>query len=112
MCGVIMDRGLVTVRNGKVPVNLTNVHNQTITLHKAKTLGQLQPVIYVVVISVSSSQCHGETVQKSLKLLNMNDVPENTRDVLDEETVLNCRLNKLIKCVRQYWTILKGLWSQ
>ena len=41
MCGIVMDRGLVTVRNGRVPVNLINVHNQTITLHKGKTLGQL-----------------------------------------------------------------------
>ena len=87
MCGVVMDRGLVTVRNGKVPVNLINVHNQTITLHKGKTLGQLQPVISVVNMSAPSSQCHGETVQKSSKLLNMNDVPEHTRDVLDEETL-------------------------
>ena len=31
----------------------------------------------------SLSPCHGENVQKSSKLLNMNDVPEHTRDVLD-----------------------------
>ena len=87
MCGVIMDRGLVTVRNGKVPVNLINVHDQTITLHKGKTLGQLQPVISVVKMSESGSQCHGETVQTPTKLLGMKDVPEHTRDVLDEETL-------------------------
>ena len=77
----------MTVRNGRVPVNLINVHNQTITLHKGKTLGQLQPVISVVNMSAPSSQCHGKTVQKSSKLLNMNDVPEHMRDVLDEETL-------------------------
>ena len=87
MCGVIMDRGLVTVRNGRVPVNLINVHDQTITLHKGKTLGQLQPVISVVKMSESGSQCHGETVQTPTKLLGMKDVPEHTRDVLDEETL-------------------------
>ena len=77
----------MTVWNGKVPVNLINMHNQTITLHKGKTSGQLQPVISVVKISASSSQCHGKTVQKSSKLLNTNDVPEHMRDVLDEETL-------------------------
>ena len=87
MCGVIMDRGLVTVWNGKVPVNPINVHDQTITLHRGKTLGQLQHVISVVKMSVPSSQCHVETVQRPTKLLGMNDIPEHTRDVLDEETI-------------------------
>ena len=31
--GIMMDRGVVSVHNGKVPVNLINVHDSEITLH-------------------------------------------------------------------------------
>ena len=30
------DRGLVVIENGRVPVNLINVHNHSIVLHKVK----------------------------------------------------------------------------
>ena len=42
--GLILDRGVVHVGKGKVPVNLINVHDEPIQLHKGKTLGTLQPV--------------------------------------------------------------------
>ena len=37
--GLVMDRGVVAVHDDKVPVNLINVHDAEITLHKGKTLG-------------------------------------------------------------------------
>ena len=42
--GLVMDPGLVRVQDGKVPVNLINVHDEPIHLHKGKTLGSIHPV--------------------------------------------------------------------
>ena len=60
--GVVMDRGLVVIEDGRVPVNLINVHNHSIVLHKGKTLGEWQPVKSVVKM-VSSEKKYNRAVQ-------------------------------------------------
>ena len=69
--GVVMDRGLV--EDGRVPVNLINVHNHSIVLHKGKTLGEWQPVKSVVKM-VSSEKKYNRAVQPD-RQLTIDDVP-------------------------------------
>ena len=48
--GVVMGSELVEVQNGKVPVNLINVHDTPLQVYKGKTLGSLHPVKHISTI--------------------------------------------------------------
>ena len=85
--GIIMDRGLVMVKKGKVPVNLINVHNHPVVLHKGKTLGYIQPVRKVVSMGSPVSNGHKGRTGETDKLLTLEDVPEHTRAGLDRDTL-------------------------
>ena len=86
--GVVMDRGLVVIGDGRVPVNLINAHNYII-LHKGKTLGEWQPVKSVVKM-VSSGKKYNRAVQ-----LTIDDVPEHARSVMDDETLSDLSTEQL-----------------
>ena len=77
--GIVRDRGVVSIHNGKVPVNLINVHDSEITLHKGKTLGSFQPVQSVV--TVDTSVCNEG--QDGGELLTRADIPEFVTPVLE-----------------------------
>ena len=85
--GIVMDRGLVMVTEGKVPVNLINVHNHPIVLHKSKTLGYIQHVKKVVSISSPVLPSHKRGTREKDRLLTIEDIPEHTRAILDEDTL-------------------------
>ena len=91
--GVVMDRGLVVIEDGRVPVNLINVHNHSIVLHKGKTLGEWQPVKSVVKM-VSSGKKYNRAVQPD-RQLTIDDVPEHARSVMDDETLSDLSTEQL-----------------
>ena len=66
--GVVLDRGLVVIQEGRVSVNLINVHNHSIVLYKGKTLGEWQPLKSVVKIVPSEDkykQCRDYTTRQA-----------------------------------------------
>ena len=84
--GVVMDRGVAVIEDRRVPVNLINVHDYSIVLHKGKTLGEWQPMTSAVKM-VSSDKKHNraETAQPD-KQVTIDDVAEHARSVMDGET--------------------------
>ena len=81
-----MDRGLVVTEDGRVPVNLINIHNHAIVLHKGKTLGEWQPVKSVVKMVSSEKKYNRAETERPDKQLTIDDVPEHARSVMDDET--------------------------
>ena len=79
--GLIMDRGVVAVYNDKVPVNLINVHDAEITLHKGKTLGNFQLVNSVTELMPLDEQ---KSRSEREKLLTKKDIPGHVTPILDE----------------------------
>ena len=80
--GVVMGSELVEVQNGKVPVNLINVHDTPLQVYKGKTLGSLHPVKHISTIRSDQRNRHRKR-KKSSKILTVADIPEHTRAVLD-----------------------------
>lgn len=78
--GIVMDRGLVKVQQGMIPVNLINVHDEPILFHKGKTLGQLQTLKTVGKVNPIKKSCREK--EKS-KTYTRDDIPEPTRPVLE-----------------------------
>ena len=80
--GVVMGSELVEVQNGKVPVNLINVHDTPLQVYQGKTLGSLHPVKHISTIRSDQRNSHRKS-KKSSKILTVADIAEHTRAVLD-----------------------------
>ena len=83
--GLVMGRGLAKCENGRLPINLVNVHDKPIRLEKGRTLGLFQPVTSVAAFDLKC--CN---VQKILKpeLLDETDLPEHVRSMIEGNTEL------------------------
>ena len=86
LTGLMAVGGVVSVKEGKVPVNLLNVHDDAIDLKEGVTVGRLVPITTVTrsVSKVSLSDSAGVNG----RLLTDESIPEHIRCVLGEESVL------------------------
>ena len=80
--GEVMGSELVGVQNGKVPVNVINVHDTPLQVYKGKTLGSLHPVKHISTIRSDQRNSRRKSKRYS-KILTVADIPEHTRAVLD-----------------------------
>ena len=86
LTGLMAVGGVVSVKEGKVPVNLLNVHDDAIDLKEGVTVGRLVAITTVTrsVSKVSLSDSAGVNG----RLLTDESIPEHIRCVLGEESVL------------------------
>ena len=84
--GVVLEPGLVKVQQGTVQVNLINVHDDPIVLHKGRMLGRLEPIRSVIPLKSEnkSSPRRKKCAKKPTKLLKVEDLPEHLQPVLNE----------------------------
>ena len=79
--GLIMDRGVVAVYDDKVPVNLINMHDAEITIHKGKTSGNFQLVNSVTkLLPPDGKKSRSEREKPLIK----KDIPGHVTPILDE----------------------------
>ena len=79
--GITMGSQLVKLDQNKVLVNLINVHDEPKVLNKGKTLGSVQPVGSVSLVSHDATS--HSTPSQSSPLLTLDDVPDFTRAMLE-----------------------------
>ena len=77
--GLVMDHGVVAVHYDKVLVNLSNVHDTEITLHKGKILGNVQ-----LINSVTERLPPEGQNSRSEKAKLKKDIPGHVTRILDE----------------------------
>ena len=96
--GIVMDRGVVSVHNGKVPVNLINLHNSEIAMHRGKTIVSFQTVQSVVPVYMFV----GNEGQDGAQLLTRADIPEFVTPVLEGIELTAEQESKACRMALQY----------
>ena len=102
--GLVMDRGVVAVYDDKVPVNLINVHDAEITLHKGKTLGNFQLVNSVTELMPPDEQ---KSRSERGKLLTKKDIPGHVTPILDEAELTVEQESKACDLALRYVDVFK-----
>ena len=84
--GLLLPKGLVSVKEGRTTIQIMNVHDQPIRLAAGQMVGLLYPVDSVQKVECISTQSSQEILSGENRLVTEKDIPEYIRLVLEELT--------------------------
>ena len=105
--GLVMARSLVKVENNSVWVNIMNVHDEDLILHRDRPLGILYPMSRLVGL-IKATPKEDEPEENEDHLLTKDDLPEHIRPVLDDTELTPEQESKVVRMIQKYLHVFPG----